>query len=204
MRHLRTDEFVDIAEGTRAKSSSAHLASCTSCRAQLADVRAAMKAAADADVPEPSPLFWGHLSQRVRDVVAADEAPLADGWRAALNRLSWRLAAAAAIAALAAIALIVFAVTRTPTPATHDARSATAAAPTTAVNRASESPSDASIDADPLLMLVANLASALDVDAGVVLEDSATADHAVTHLTDGELRELQRLLQDYLQQHSGD
>ena len=53
-------------------------------------------------------------------------------------------------------------------------------------------------------MLVANLASALDVDAGVVLEDSATADHAVTHLTDGELRELQRLLQDYLQQHSGD
>ncbi len=62
-----------------------------------------------------------------------------------------------------------------------------------------------SIDADPLLAIVASLASALDVDAGAVLEDSATADHAVAHLTDDELREMQRMLQSALQrQQSGD
>jgi len=60
------------------------------------------------------------------------------------------------------------------------------------------------MEADPLLSLVATFASMLDVDAGSVLEDSSAAEHAVAHLSDAELREMQRLLQDALQQHSGD
>ena len=34
-----------------------------------------MSTAAQAEVPEPSPLFWDHFSARVRDAVAAEGAP---------------------------------------------------------------------------------------------------------------------------------
>ena len=204
MRHLRADEFVDIAEGTRAESSSAHLASCEACRSQLADVRAAMAAAAEADVPEPSPMFWHHLSQRVREAVV-NEPQQAEGWRGALRRLSWRRAVVAPLASLAVIALIVFAAMKALAPVPHDGAPSGSGASAVAASGASDAAADVSIDADPLLAIVASLASALDVDAGAVLEDSATADHAVAHLTDDELREMQRMLQSALQrQQSGD
>jgi len=203
MRHLRADEFVDIAEGTRPEASSAHLASCDACRAQLADVRAAMAAAAQADVPEPSPLFWDRLSQRVREAVAND-APRARGWRDVLQDLSWSRAAKP-LWGLAAAALIAFALARALAPAPREAASpagGTSAARSEAVIDAA---GDASIESDPLLAIVAGLASAMDFDAGAVLEDSATAEHAVAHLTDDELREMQRMLQNALQrQQSGD
>jgi len=205
MRHLRTDEFVDIAEGARAESSSAHLASCEACRSQLADVRAAMAAAAEADVPEPSPMFWHHLSQRVREAVV-NEPQQAKGWRGALRRLLWRRAVVEPVASLAVIALIVFAAMKALAPVPHDgAPPSGSGASAVAASGASDAAADVSIDADPLLAIVASLASALDVDAGAVLEDSATADHAVAHLTDDELREMQRMLQSALQrQQSGD
>ena len=59
--HVKPDELVDIAEGTRAESSAPHLATCDDCRRQLADVRTMMSAAAEVEVPEPSPLFWDHF-----------------------------------------------------------------------------------------------------------------------------------------------
>lgn len=207
MRHLRAEEFVDIAEGTRAESSAPHLAACEACRRSLADVRAAMAAAADAGVPEPSPLFWNHLSQRVRDAIAAGEQPRADGWRAALARLSWRRAVVEPIAALAVVVAIVFlAVTMILRPAPRDAAAPGAVAESgpASAEAAGGQPSDALIEADPLLSLVATFASMLDVDAGSVLEESSAAEHAVADLSDAELREMQRLLQDALQQHSGD
>jgi len=207
MRHLRAEEFVDIAEGTRAESSAPHLAACEACRRSLADVRAAMAAAADAGVPEPSPLFWNHLSQRVRDAIAAGEQPRADGWRAALARLSWRRAVVEPISALAVVVAIVFlAVTMMLRPAPRDeaAPGAVVESGAATADAAGGQPSDALMEADPLLSLVATFASMLDVDAGSVLEDSSAAEHAVAHLSDAELREMQRLLEDALQQHSGD
>ena len=72
MRHLHSDELIDLAEGTRLESSAPHLQSCEACRGQLTELRAMMSAAAQAEVPEPSPLFWEHFSARVRDAVAAD------------------------------------------------------------------------------------------------------------------------------------
>ena len=207
MRHLRAEEFVDIAEGTRAESSAPHLGACEVCRRSLADVRAAMAAAADAGVPEPSPLFWNHLSQRVRDAIAAGEQPRADGWRAALARLSWRHAVVEPIPALAVVVAIVFlAVTMILRPAPRDtaAPGAVAESEAATADAAGGQPSDALMEADPLLSLVATFASMLDVDAGSVLEESSAAEHAVADLSDAELREMQRLLQDVLQQHSGD
>src|SRR5256885_17264553 len=71
--HLNADELVDLAEGARPESSTPHLAACPQCRAQLAELRATMSAVADVHVPEPSPLFWDHFSQRVHDAAAAEE-----------------------------------------------------------------------------------------------------------------------------------
>src|SRR5438132_12929430 len=71
--HLTPDDLVDLADGTRPESSAPHLASCATCRAQLNEMRAMMSAVADVDVPEPSPLFWNHFSQRVHEAVAAED-----------------------------------------------------------------------------------------------------------------------------------
>ena len=72
MAHLTSAEFVDLAEGARDAASAPHLAECDRCRRELADVRRMMAAAGASDVPEPSPLFWDHLSARVREGVAAE------------------------------------------------------------------------------------------------------------------------------------
>ena len=65
--HLKDDELVDLAEGARPESSAPHLASCEPCRRQVRDLRALMSVAAGVDVPEPSPLYWDHMSARVRE-----------------------------------------------------------------------------------------------------------------------------------------
>ena len=74
--HLQPDELVDLAEGTQAEASRPHLAACEACRRRLADLKAMMSAAVDVGVPEPSPLFWDHFSNRVHDAVAAEPALL--------------------------------------------------------------------------------------------------------------------------------
>ena len=101
--HLTPDELVDLAEGARPESSAPHLASCATCRAQLNEMRAMMSDAAGVDVPEPSPLFWDHLSQRVREAVA-NEPPPAPGWMNRLN-VAW---AAGVFGAVAVVVLGVF------------------------------------------------------------------------------------------------
>jgi len=204
MAHLRAEELVDIAEGTREESSAPHLASCGACRAQLADLRRTMTAAAEVGVPEPSPLFWDQLSQRVREAVASDAAG-ARGWRSVLQAWSWSRAATP-LWGLAAAAVIAFVLAKALAPAPRGAASPGSGTSAARSNAANDASGDLSIDADPLLAIVTSLASAMDFDAGAVLEDSATAEHAVTQLSDAELRELQRLLQDVLQrqQQSGD
>src|SRR5262249_18627870 len=72
--HLSPEDLVDIAEGSRSESASPHLSGCEVCQAQVRDLRAMLSAARDTDVPEPSPLFWDHLSSRVSEAVAAEAA----------------------------------------------------------------------------------------------------------------------------------
>jgi hypothetical protein len=61
-----------------------------------------VKALQEVDVPEPSPLFWEHLSQRVRDAVA-DEPPPPAGWSSRFN-FAWT---AGVLGATAAVVLAV-------------------------------------------------------------------------------------------------
>jgi len=183
--HLDPEELVDIAEGTRAESSARHLASCEACRAQLHELRAMMAAVQDADVPEPSPLFWDHLSARVHDAVVADGAPRAAWWRP--SAWPW-IALPVAAGAVVAIALAVVVTLRlTPMPT-----QAPASAP---VDAAIVEPA---VDDGPL-NLVADLAAQMDWDAvndiGAPIHAGA-ADEAMSDLSATERVELQRLLQE--------
>ena len=75
MRHLDPEALIDFAEGEREETATRHLAECVRCRVQLEDMIAAMAAVRDVEVPEPSPLFWDHLSARVRERVASEARP---------------------------------------------------------------------------------------------------------------------------------
>jgi anti-sigma-K factor RskA len=108
--HLKAGELVDLVEGTRPESSAPHLAACAACRQQLADARAMMALATDVAVPEPSPLFWDHLSDRVRQAVAAEPEPR----RSWIPSLTWTRVLVP-VASLAVVALVVLLVNlRTP------------------------------------------------------------------------------------------
>jgi hypothetical protein len=194
--HLTPEELIDFAEGTRPEAAAPHLQSCEVCRHQIVTLRRTMSAAADVDVPEPSPLFWDHLSQRVREAVAAEEAPGArfpglsgfPAWGAAASG-SWRVWAIAGV--VAAVMLSVYLTApRTLTPSgLRDA--AASSAPLEPFGAAD----------DPSLALFADLTEQLDLKA---ISETGWSSHAgavdevVASLTSDERLELQRLLKEEL------
>src|SRR5690242_6792745 len=103
--HLSPDALIDLAEGTRPEGAEPHLRQCEMCRRQVSDLRASIAAALRLDVPEPSPLFWDHFSDRVRRAVAADGAPSRTPWLRAWP--SWTVACAAGLAAAVIIVVAI-------------------------------------------------------------------------------------------------
>ena len=192
--HLEADELIDLAEGARPESSAPHLAACAQCRAQLADLRAVVASVADVELPEPSPLFWDHFSRRVHDAVAAETI---DGPRSLASRLLGSRVLQASLVAFASLMLVVMATTRTRAPGVRAPR-ANATEPQAAAMR--DRFVDSPIESDASLSLVATLAANADADlAGDGgLARIGSADHAVAHMSDDELRELHRLLQEEL------
>jgi hypothetical protein len=192
--HLKADELVDLAEGARAESSAPHLVQCAQCRAQLADLRAMMSlVAADVPVPEPSPLFWDHFSRRGHQEVGDADASRFEPF-AVLRTLLVSRRFRAGAAALAALAIIIVASSRMRAPGW---RTSVAEAP---AGGAPELFAEAPIESDESLSFVAILAADLDADAVAEtgLARVGSAEHAVIHMSSGELRELQRLLQEQL------
>jgi len=190
--HLTPAEIIDIAEGTRAESAVPHLAVCDQCRRQLQDTRTALHAAAAADVPEPSPLFWDHFSSRVAGAIASQPAP-----RRFLPSASWRSLRIAVPLAAAAMLVVGVAFWNVTSARRHIISPETSVVPRTVAERPGEpSPVD-----DPLLDLVADVGSEIDfdsaADAGLTAREG-TVDKAVMQLTDVERAELQRLLQEEL------
>jgi len=192
--HLSADRLVDIAEGTRAETAEPHLQRCEACRRQVAELRAMMTAAAGVDMPEPSPLFWEHLSERVRRDVAAEAAPrrwLDAPWLGAST--AWRVAATVATVAIVAVLLGRMTREGQNVPPTSTAFSA---AGDDALAIAGQDAAD-----DASLALVADLAAQMDAEAAV---ESGLTDHLggldelVVTLTAGERGELRRLLKDEL------
>lgn len=98
MTHLRDKEFIDLLDGCVEATKLQHAAECAACRERVAEMRALLVRASEAEVPEPSPLFWDQFSSRVREAVATaeDGAPAGGAFRRAWARhpqLAWRLAA---------------------------------------------------------------------------------------------------------------
>lgn len=187
--HLKDGQLVDLAEGTLPESSAPHLASCEHCRRQLSEMRAVMSAAGEVDVREPSPLYWDHLSARVREAVALDASPRrpwADvaGWRRVLMP-AW----AAAVASIIIVVALSPRVADPPSP--PSAPAAVAATGAEVVDLWTEAPDD-----DESLVLMGSLSAGFDLDAArqAGLAARGSAEHAVTHMDDNDLRELQRLL----------
>ena len=191
--HLRPDELIDLAEGTRAESSATHLAECAVCRLHLEELKATMSAAADVNVPEPSPLFWDHFSARVHDAVAAEGLPRRSFW-------TWPRVVIPAVS----VATTVLAVAITLNWGSADRGipplPAVGPGPVALPLASAELLADPQSAGDTALTLVAELSSDMDLEtareAGLAARGSA--EHAVTHLTGSELRELQRLLQEEL------
>ncbi|HJZ75440.1 MAG TPA: hypothetical protein VKE51_27085 [Vicinamibacterales bacterium] len=196
--HLSAADLVDLAEGARPESSAPHLTTCAACRIQLAELRATMAAAAEADVPEPSPLFWEHLSRRVHDAVAAERP----------GGLRWNWLPVYSLAGAALLAVIVFTgvriFVRSPQPAPSATALQTRPAPLAALDQDDGAEAADAWRGDVWLTFVADLAAGIDADAardeGL---DALNADEAVMHLSEGELRELERLLQAQIRE-SGD
>ena len=190
--HLHSEELVDIAEGARAESSAPHLAACAACRTQLSEMRAVMSAVADVDVPEPSPLFWDHLSARVSDAVARE--PRRASWLPWLRMPRYLVPALSLAAAMVVAVLLVN--SRGVSPSAGPPAAGAGVADARQPRELLASP--ASVSDDASLGLVAALTDGMDEDAAAEagLAARGSAEHAVTHLNDEELRRLRELLKD--------
>jgi len=200
MTHLTDAEFVDLVDGVLATPRAAHVERCEACRTQAEAMRAALSLAGTNDVPEPSPLFWSHLAENVRQTIAT-EAIAPSGWFDWVQ--TWRAwPAAAALVTL----VIVLAIWRDlPAPGNRpivSERQAAVTAPTAlAAANATDADADDDIDADEAWALVRTVAD--DVpwdqthDAGISARPGS-AERVAMQLTPAERKELARLLEDEL------
>jgi len=193
--HLDETALLDVAEGSRSDDAEAHLAECERCRLQVEDLRSAMRMAEDAPVPEPSPLFWDHLSARVREAIAeeatGEPGAVSSGWGARL--WNWQMVTAAVAAAAIVIAV---AVNRQSASETNAAQSAAAPSPAAVTTPGDLTPS---IDNDPSFSFIADLAGDLDWDDAVAAGLTSGADaveRVVQDMSEDERRELRRVLQE--------
>lgn len=141
----------------------------------------------EADVPEPSPLFWDHLSQRVREAVAAEPVPTA-GWTTRFN-LAWSVGVFGVLAA--AVMAVVITTHRGPQPAKAVA---SPVADDVAVASAVLPP----LEDDVSLAVIGEIASEMDLDevaaAGLAVTPGSAAG-VIGQLSQDEQRAAVELLQ---------
>jgi len=151
--HFSSREFIDALDGTLPAARRTHLAECDRCGNEHAALQALRGEAGEAGVvPEPSPLFWRHFSDRIREATASEPIPQAHWWE-----IGWR--PFVTIGAMAAIVLaIVLGVShRTPRPEPVTTSAASTPAPTLAVD-------DPTRVQDATLEFMADMASDLSPD----------------------------------------
>jgi hypothetical protein len=71
-RHLTAAELIDALDDALAPSRATHVTACSACQARIDGLRVTLNTTREADVPEPSPLFWDHFSARVAEAIATD------------------------------------------------------------------------------------------------------------------------------------
>jgi hypothetical protein len=198
MKHLSPSELVELVEGTLATARVGHLDACDRCRAAAAELENAVQRASaiDEGVPEPSPLFWDHLSARVRAAVAHEHVSRTAGWLASVRPLA-PVAAAVVVLVLVSATMIM---RRPAVPVSLQ--------PGTDVAHV-EPGMDVDSTIDPahgeVWEVLTAAAADLELDeahaAGMSVPPSAI-DRAVQRLSADELNELGRLLQSELKRSS--
>ena len=176
MTHLAHDELIDAMEGLLAADRQVHLRTCDKCQGQLAGLSMALSEAKQTSVPEPSPLFWRHFSERVGTAIDQG-ASAGTSWP---SWMRWQI-----LVPLGAVALIILGLmVAVPKPESRDS------------SQALQAP-----QAPDTWVMVTELVGEIDLDvasaAGVI--EPGVAEEAVLHLTAEEQLELTRLLKAELQ-----
>ena len=200
MTHLTDVEFVDLVDGTLAPARARHLDACESCRASASAIRETLSRAANAEIPEPSPLFWDHFSARVQEGVRA-ESVAPSGWFGWAQSATMKWAMSGALLTL----LLVAVVWRASAPRPGSSASEPIA---TASSTGPADPDAFDPDLDEAWALVRTVADdvARDTPASdeIAWDEVATegfgvrpgaVEHAIVALTGDERSELLRLLQ---------
>ena len=189
--HLNAEELVDVLESRAATRAWMHAERCGDCRARVDELTAMRRAVAEIDVPEPSPLFWSHLSSRIHEAVEGERRPPGPTWRWPLRFAVPAVAMAAAVALL--LASLTVARTRPPTPAV------TMPAEFAAMLEEPDVPIETQ-NADPAWELVMAVAEDAQWDdlSNEGLVRPGTADFGLLQLSAEERLELARLLNEAL------
>ncbi len=203
--HLSDESLIELAEenaarpaADRSAAAHPHLAECAQCRQMFEDARAALLRLSAVDVPEPSPLFWNHLSARVHEAIESGDAGPAPA-RAWLPAWGWRSAIFAGLmVTLALIAGAQIAVRRHHAQVPLSAKSVSEPAYDNVHVESISDPAAIQDEADGSWQLVCEMASSADLDTttragGFALQPGA-AERAALQLTPDEQRELVRLL----------
>jgi hypothetical protein len=205
MTHLSESEFVDLAENDTALDPrrAAHVAACASCREQLDTLRSMLRESESVEVPEPSPLFWEHMSARVRDGLAAQPVPVRSGWTWIGIRGLVPLGAAAALVVAVISGVLLVRAARDGNPAAPIVVDrAPGALIVPAPGRPETVPDADDAEVWALLTAVASDVAVEDARAAGMHVLPAAIDHAVQDLSEEELTELGRLLQSELKRSS--
>ncbi len=73
LRHVTDEVLLDLVEGNADGEARRHVEECMACRARVEQATAGWHAARDAEVPEPSPLYWEVFRRQVgRHIEASD------------------------------------------------------------------------------------------------------------------------------------
>jgi len=190
MTHLTTDEIVDAVEGALDSAGHAHLDACAACRSEVERLAATLSVSRSVTIPEPSPLFWDHFSQRVRTAVA--EEPPAHAWPLWLR---WPV-----LAPLTALGLLLIAL-MTAVPQSRNTPGSVAPVVATAIDQPNAADPDPELAVDSAWAFIEESVGPLDVETAQQAGIAASlgeAERAALHLTDAEQVELVKLLEQEL------
>lgn len=191
--HLTPSEFVDLLEGQLAAVRVRHLDTCQVCRSQFDDLREAFRASSEVQLPEPSPLFWDHFSNRVREGIDAPRS-VERSWPAWL-----RSKPGTALAGLAAFLILLAAGWRVlprpqPSPVATSQTSTAAGAPSDVIPPG-ESGLTNDADWEPVRAAAENVRWD-DAEAEGIGVRPGSIERAILELDDNEQRSLMSLLQE--------
>lgn len=197
--HLSEVELVDCVEGRLTQARAEHVEACAECSTRAAGIRDVVERTTGVPVPEPSPLFWEHLSARVSEAIDREPFPRSDDRGRFMRAPAWAWAATAACATIIAAAALWRGVQSDHRrDAVRGPAGAEVVLPLPAGNADAWSEG---VDADRAWALVQAVAEDAGLEetsaAGIVARPQAT-DHVIPQLSSEERSELARLIQEEL------